>query len=195
MTTIMNLPTSLDLRATQEKRDESSTARIGLALVLGVLGSASCTSSTGTSPSASDVTLDASPTFKGNLTVAGKVTLPSSATSGRAIQVKVLAVPGGTAPNFVGNVGNTSGSTVTYTINGLVKGLYFIEMTVDQNGNGKFGDSGDFDGYFNGDGYGTVAPPALSQGGATQLPVPAPGGPDGGFTGDTGINFALGLVP
>ena len=67
-------------------------------------------------------------------------------------------------------------------------------MIVDQNGNGAFGDSGDFSGYFNGDGFGTVKAAAISPGGAEVVPVPPPGF-EGEEPADTGLNFALAVVP
>ena len=167
--------------------------------VLASVGLLSCSSSSTTTQtdagSKPSVTLDATTTFNGNLSIAGTVNFPS-ASSGRAIQLKVMAAPSGT-PNAVGNVGTPSGSSVDYVIKGVVIGEYFVQMTVDQNGNGTFGDSGDFTGYYNGDGFGTFKPPTVSQSGATRIPVPSSGVQDAGpgQAGDNGINFALATVP
>ena len=181
----------------KKKRGGRYTIRYS-ALALGLLaslGQLDCSSSSANTSQVapSSVTLDATPTFNGKLSIAGVVHLPSVLAS-RAIQLKVMTAPGGT-PTFANTVGNVSASSVDYVINGMVAGQYFVEMTVDQNGNGTFGDSGDFDGYYNGDGFGTFKAPTLSQSGATQIHAPAHL-PDGGSDpGDNGINFALAVVP
>jgi hypothetical protein len=151
--------------------------------------------------------LDATPSFNGNLSINGQVTLPDGVPSGRGIQLNVISVTAGASAdagstsgqNLMSTLGTTSGKTVTYTIKGLVRGYYLVEMRVDQNGDGTFGDSGDLDGFYNDpSGLGKVLPPTLSQANATKIPLlPAPdAGPDfTGQPGDTGINFALGPVP
>lgn len=132
-------------------------------------------------PPAGSLVFEAS--FDGSLWLAGTVTMPTSST-GNQMQINVVADPDEGFPgNRLGLLGSTSGDTVDYAVTGLRDGLYQVQLRVDTNGNGMLGDSGDWEGWYDG----TVAAPVSDQASAAQVTVR--GAPA------TGVDFGLGVLP
>jgi hypothetical protein len=153
------------------------------ALAFMVLGCSSGDSGSG--GSGGPVQLDASRTFKGNLTLTGTITLPPGSGAGKSIQ---LTASGGGADitqrgSYVALAGTTPGESVPYTITGLVAGEYSVRARVDQNGDGNLSTPGDLDGHSGG----TLEAPIFDFSKAKEVMV--------GPSGATGVDFGVGRLP
>ena len=134
-------------------------------------------------PPPGSLVFDASDIFEGSLWLAGTVTMPETST-GNSIQINVAGEPDDGFPgNQLGLLGTTSRATVDYAVTGLAPGLYSIQLRVDATGNGMLGDSGDWEGWYDG----TVAAPIADRASAASVEVRA--GPVGG------VDFGIGVVP
>ena len=91
----------------------------------------------------------------------GTISLPANVAEGHATQLVIdKAGPGFTASQIVGSFMTHAGvAEVKYRLRKLPDGNYYIRFRGDQTGNMMFGDSGDFEGYYNG----SVAMPIASK--------------------------------
>ncbi len=111
-----------------------------------------CDGTTGsdTSTQGTDVVLDS--TFgEGSFSVSGTVSLPDSVT-GNYAQVTITRKNAG-VDNFSevdSAEKKSSGAEISYKINNLPAGDYQIRMRYDVDGDGSFGGTNDYDGYYNG---------------------------------------------
>jgi hypothetical protein len=120
----------------------------------------------GTAPMG-DHMLDASVIFDGSLWLTGTIVLPED-TSGLGMQLHVRGMPDeGFGGSFSGPVGTTTGGEVEYAITGLADGEYFVQLRVDATANGMVGESGDWEGYYDG----SVEAPIFEEAGAPAVVV------------------------
>ena len=108
-----------------------------------------------------DIDVDWMLDMAANSGIVGTISLPADVAAGSATQLVIdKAGPGYTATQIAGSFVTQAGVTeVKYRLRKLPDGNFYLRFRVDQTGNGMFGDSGDFEGYWGG----SVAMPIRSK--------------------------------
>lgn len=108
-----------------------------------------------------DIDVDWMLDMAANSGIVGTISLPADVAAGSATQLVIdKAGPGYTATQIAGSFVTQAGVTeVKYRLRKLPDGNFYLRFRVDQTGNGMFGDSGDFEGYWGG----SVAMPIASK--------------------------------
>jgi len=131
-------------------------------------------------PPSTNVKLDASKFLGGTYYITGTLTLPTTPTAGRGVQLNVVST--GAGGSYVGTAGTTtSSSTLTYAIVGLPAGGWKVQARVDMTGDGVLGGVGDAEGWARG----TLGAEIVDQNDADTITVTA---------STTGVDFALAEV-
>jgi hypothetical protein len=117
--------------------------------------------------------------------ITGTIALPASVSAGHATELSIeKAGPDAGGTQLVDSYVTEAGKlTLSYRVNKVQDGNYYLRFTVDQSNNGALGDSGDLAGFYNG----TVATPIMSKADAPLVTVVG--------SCQSGRDFGVGVVP